>query len=662
MSKKITIMQSFRKIVEAIKIWVDNKSTVVYQPEPPENTNVLWVDIDDNTPGDPSFYDHNSLTNRDINNQHPISAITGLQEELDSVVKTINGKAPINGNIEISESEPIEVTTEFGLVSSKGKAADAYAVGMIKLADLHEDNEHQTVTINDKKNWNAKNSLRLDKTLKNPGEAAEAAAVGTRLENLKTSELVNDAHFVMNDDIPKIPAWALKETKPSYTAAEVGADDRGIAVTLMENHNNPKTLSHKDIRSELDKKINSNSIVNDLTTGGTQVPLSAEQGKNLKSQIDGIKVPTQLSELASDESHRTVTDAEKLKWNSSKGVELDATLEDPLKAAQAKVVGDKFKALKIPTKTSELTNDSGFATDVPAWVFDQLEKPTYTDVGADQAGTASSTVQTHNASKTSHKDIRDKINTVETDVKSRIKSINGHTADPETGNIVIDTGSKIDIVEDFESETSKGKAADAFAVGTRLKEYAKTTEIPTVPEWVQQQPNKPTASDIGADAKGTAQSLINAHNSSSEAHQDIRTALAGKLTTDDIVNNLTSTLTNKALSAKQGKELSDKLNGLNLSIIPGTEKARTVTDQEKATWNAKTSVVVDATVTNPGQAADAAAVKELLSGKQDAGDYLIDSDLTSIREDISALQQKITYGTELPVGGKNGDIYIMYEA
>lgn len=49
--------------------------------------------------------------------------------------------------------------------------------------------------------------------------------------------------------------------------------------------------SIKDLDTSLAAKIEKTSIVNDLTTGGTQVPLSAEQGKVLK-QLTDAKIDT----------------------------------------------------------------------------------------------------------------------------------------------------------------------------------------------------------------------------------------------------------------------------------------------------------------------------------------------------------------------------------
>lgn len=88
-------------------------------------------------------------------------------------------------------------------------------------------------------------------------------------------------------------------------------------------------------------------------------------------------------------------------------------LEEALEEKQPK--GDYLPAdTKIPSKTSDLTNDSGFLTGfteadptVPAWAK-QASKPAYTpaEVGADPVGTAAAAVSEHNVASEAHNDIR----------------------------------------------------------------------------------------------------------------------------------------------------------------------------------------------------------------------------------------------------------------
>lgn len=116
-----------------------------------------------------------------------------------------------------------------------------------------------------------------------------------------------------------------------------------------------------------------------------------------------------------------------------------------------------------------------------------------------------------------------------------------------------------------------------------------------------------SASDVGADASGTASSVVSTHNTSATAHSDIRDLITGlttrlnaladsddttldqlseivayiktnkdlidgittsKVNVSDIVNNLTSTATNKPLAANQGKVLKDLIDALT-TVVDG---------------------------------------------------------------------------------------------
>ena len=143
--------------------------------------------------------------------------------------------------------------------------------------------------------------------------------------------------------IPTVPAWAQSENKPAYTAGEVGADAAGTAAGKVSEHN-ASGQAHGDIRlliqgltdrlnaladsddttldqmSELVAYIKSNKslidgittgkvsvsdIVDNLTTSVANKPLSAKQGVALKALIDKIVVPTKVSQLTNDSGYLT---------------------------------------------------------------------------------------------------------------------------------------------------------------------------------------------------------------------------------------------------------------------------------------------------------------------------------------------------------------------
>ena len=172
----------------------------------------------------------------------------------------------------------------------------------------------------------------------------------------KVSQLENDEEYLKSytETDPTVPAWAKEPQKPSYTFAEVGADPEGSAVKTVTAHNTNQ-YSHQDIRLLIDglnsrlnaladsddvtldqmselvayikdnrdliegvttNKVNVSDIINNLTTNVANKPLSAAQGVVLRNLIENIKIPTNLSDLKDDSTHRVVSDAEKARWNS----------------------------------------------------------------------------------------------------------------------------------------------------------------------------------------------------------------------------------------------------------------------------------------------------------------------------------------------------------
>lgn len=162
-----------------------------------------------------------------------------------------------------------------------------------------------------------------------------AEAVGTYME----------ANPIEETD-PTVPDWAKRPERPTYTASEVGADASGTAVAKVSEHNTASN-AHNDIRllvqglterlnaladsddTTLDQmsevvayiksnkslidaittsKINVSDIIDNLTTNVSNKPLSAAQGVKLKALIDAIVVPTKLSELENDSGYAKTTD------------------------------------------------------------------------------------------------------------------------------------------------------------------------------------------------------------------------------------------------------------------------------------------------------------------------------------------------------------------
>ena len=68
--------------------------------------------------------DHNQLTNRDLPDQHPIDAITGLREALDNVVNNIEG----GSNIEVERQGDRAVINSTTFIFEQGIASDVWVI------------------------------------------------------------------------------------------------------------------------------------------------------------------------------------------------------------------------------------------------------------------------------------------------------------------------------------------------------------------------------------------------------------------------------------------------------------------------------------------------------------------------------------------------------
>ena len=68
--------------------------------------------------------DHNKLYNRDLPDQHPIEAITGLREALDNVVNNIEG----GSNIEVERQGDRAVINSTTFIFEQGIASDVWVI------------------------------------------------------------------------------------------------------------------------------------------------------------------------------------------------------------------------------------------------------------------------------------------------------------------------------------------------------------------------------------------------------------------------------------------------------------------------------------------------------------------------------------------------------
>lgn len=123
-----------------------------------------------------------------------------------------------------------------------------------------------------------------------------------------------------------------------------------------------------------------------------------------------------------------------------------------------------------------------------------------------------------------------------------------------------------------------------------LGNYITVETDPTVPNWAKQE-NKPTytALEVGADAEGTADSLVSAHNTSTIAHKDLR----------DTVRDLGNRVDIIYIPEKLPNPKKLIFQGAVVGEYDGSDEVTIVFDEH---------IIVDKTLEVEGNAADAKAV------------------------------------------------------
>lgn len=174
------------------------------------------------------------------------------------------------------------------------------------------------------------------------------------IKNKPTSMPASDVH-----------EWAKAETKPTYTATEVGADPTGSSAKALT-----------DAKSYADKKVA--DLVNGAPgTMDTLKEVSDALDAN-KDVVDALNAAIGNKANQSDLTAHTgnvdihVTKEKKTAWDSA--ATHAGTAHAPSNAERNTIVSvkkngeevvpgvDRSVDIKVPTKTSELTNDSGYIT------------------------------------------------------------------------------------------------------------------------------------------------------------------------------------------------------------------------------------------------------------------------------------------------------------
>lgn len=329
-------------------------------------------------------------TTEELNSTKGVTS--NIQEQLNSKVsneRTVNGKS-LSANINLTADD---VGAD---VSGSAKAVQNNLDNHINNSDIHFTSEERT-------------------KLKGIAEGATKVTVDSTLSSTSTNpvqnKVVNSA--IANEVTARDSAIATAKSSAISTAASDATSkaDKALAsaksytdtktaslasTTVVDNKistHNTSTSAHSDIRNLISElttrlnaladsddttldqmseivayikanktlidsvttnKVNISDIVNNLTTNVSNKPLSAAQGVVIKGLIDVLQSEVDSKANSTDLTSHTgntsihVTASEKTAWNN--------------KSDFSGSYNDLINKPTIPTKTSQLTNDSGFKT------------------------------------------------------------------------------------------------------------------------------------------------------------------------------------------------------------------------------------------------------------------------------------------------------------
>lgn len=385
---------------------------------------------------------------------------------------------------------------------------------------------------------------------------------GTSKIPTKTSELTNDSGFITINDVPDfretdptVPDWAKRSTKPEYDYSEI--------------NNTPEIPSTVGLTSKtyVDEK-------------------DAELNAAIEQKVDKV-------------------DGKGLSSN-------DYTDEDKSKLESLSNYDDTELRNEIPTKTSELTNDSGFITaeDVPEGSI------LYQTTGQNTDGAMT------------QKAVSDELNNKadKTEIPSSLSQLNN-----DAGFITVND---IPPASNIPTKTSELENDSGFITVDDIPDRTETD--PTVPAWAKQ-PTKPEY-EYG-EIKNTP-NIPSVEGLASESYVD------GKAT------ELNAAIENK-VEKVDGKELStndytneDKSKLESLSNYDDTTIKGLITAEETARKNADTTLQsnIDAKYTKPSTGISKTDLASDVQTSLDKADAALNSAKSYADEKVGALRTEL-YGT-----------------
>ena len=199
-----------------------------------------------------------------------------------------------------------DINSKLGQIDNLAKKSEVPT----KVSDLIDDSDHRTVTDIEKAAWNAKsnfsgnyNDLTNKPTIPSTDGLATENYVDNAISAIPTPDVsgqinTHNTSTSAHNDIRTLISDLTTRLNAIADSDDTTLDQMSEIVAYIKNN---KTL----IEQITTNKVSVSDIIDNLTTNVSNKPLSAAQGVALKALVDAIVIPTKVSELTNDSGYLT---------------------------------------------------------------------------------------------------------------------------------------------------------------------------------------------------------------------------------------------------------------------------------------------------------------------------------------------------------------------
>ena len=264
-------------------------------------------------------------------------SVKKAQEAVSAIDEKVNTGNQIKDELDKSTQQANEASSTLSNAKQESNQANSELIASQKTADKTKTDLEALKS----------ESTSLSSDLDEKNKQAKENIEGLKSQNQQAKEQVKNLQSEGQVAVEKKDSLSSENTKANQTISQIEG--------LIQSSTDLKQKLEEIIASgDLGKYVTDPKLQNILTAYATKDDLSKiDVTSQLVEYAKKSELPTSLSQLADDETHRLVTDTEKEKWNNPPNPDLS-------EYATKSEIESKAEKTDVPTKVSQLENDKKY--------------------------------------------------------------------------------------------------------------------------------------------------------------------------------------------------------------------------------------------------------------------------------------------------------------